>query len=217
MKRQQKQLNQLKRLQLNKPTSALEKQAKDSGYQIIAGVDEAGRGPLAGPVIAAACIFKEALSFPGIDDSKRLTPLRRRLLFEQITTHPQVLFGIGRVDPAIIDQINILQATFRAMREAVQALEKRPDYLLIDGNLFVDIDDTPGEAVVKGDQRSTLIAAASIIAKETRDDLMKKYHDEFPEYGFASHKGYGTAKHRAALEKFGPCPIHRMSFAPVLT
>ncbi len=193
----------------------LEQQAKAKGFRLIAGVDEAGRGPLAGPVVAAACVFKTHQFFPGINDSKLLTPVRRKVLYKELKHHPDLSFGIAVIEPSIIDEINILQATLRAMREAVLALPKRPDYLLIDGNIAIDVANIPAEAVIKGDQRSQVIAAASIIAKEVRDELMLKYHDRYPEYGFNAHKGYGTAMHREALEKFGPCPIHRRSFSPV--
>lgn len=193
----------------------LEQAVAARGFRRIGGVDEAGRGPLAGPVVAAACVFKTTLFFPGINDSKQLTPLRRRALFEELTTHAQLSYGVGIVNAEVIDEINILQATLQAMREAVFALPEKPDYILVDGGVSLVVEKIPIEKVIKGDQRSQLIAAASIIAKETRDELMVAYNAQFPEYGFAEHKGYGTEKHLQALKKHGPCPLHRKTFAPV--
>ena len=193
----------------------LEKRAEAKGFRKIAGIDEAGRGPLAGPVVAAACVFKSSVFFPGINDSKLLTPKRRRALYQELTQHAELSYGIGIIEASAIDEINILQATLRAMRAAVLALPERPDYLLVDGNVAVAVENIPAEKVIKGDQRSQLIAASSIIAKEIRDKLMVDYHHQYPEYGFDEHKGYGTEKHCEALEKFGPCPIHRKTFSPV--
>ncbi len=213
-KSQQRQLLKSEQKRLLKLVE-LERQVEAKGFRRVAGVDEAGRGPLAGPVVAAACFLKSPHLFPGINDSKQLSPFRRRALFQDLTTHSALCYGVGIIEPEEIDSINILQATLKAMRSAVLALEIRPDYLLIDGNFAISVEKIAAEAVIKGDQRSQLIAAASIIAKETRDQLMGEYHEQYPEYGFDQHKGYGTQKHRAALEKYGPCPIHRMSFAPV--
>lgn len=191
----------------------LEEQARIKGFSQIAGVDEAGRGPLAGPVVAAACLFRHFKLFEGINDSKLLTPARRKALFEELTSDPSIQFGIGVVDHAVIDEINILQASLRAMREAVKALPQPPDYLLIDGNIPLKMDSVTEETVVKGDQRSQLIAAASILAKETRDRMMVDYHFKYPHYGFDQHKGYATEKHREAIKKYGLSPIHRRSFS----
>lgn len=185
------------------------------GYRRIAGVDEAGRGPLAGPVVAAACVFKSQQFFSGINDSKLLTPLRRRTLYQELINHPELDYGIGIIEASVIDEINVLQATLRAMEKAVQALPKRPDYLLVDGNVALQMEAIPAEKVIHGDQRSQVIAAASIIAKEVRDEWMLQIHEHYPEYGFKEHKGYGTAKHLEALTTYGPCPIHRKTFAPV--
>ncbi len=193
----------------------LENQAAARGFTRIAGVDEAGRGPLAGPVVAAACVLKTPCLFEGINDSKLLTPLRRKALFEELTHHPELEYGVGVVESEVIDEINILQATLRAMREAVLNLPHSPDYLLVDGNVAVQVKNIPAEKVIKGDQRSQLIAAASIIAKEVRDQMMIEFHMLYPEYGFDEHKGYGTQKHLSAIQKYGICPIHRRSFAPV--
>ena len=189
----------------------LEKAAEAEGFSCIAGIDEAGRGPLAGPVVAAACIFKEPLFFPGINDSKLLSPKKREQLFLELTNHPNVLYGIGIISHTIIDEINILQATHRAMHEAIANLKEEPDYLLVDG-LQLKIS-TPSRKVIKGDRLSQTIAAASIIAKETRDALMLDYHQKYPEYGFDAHKGYGTKRHRDALKEHGFSPIHRRSFS----
>ena len=192
----------------------LEDELRVQGYTSIAGVDEAGRGPLAGPVVAAACILPPGLLISGIDDSKKLSPARRLALFEQIKAHPQIRYGIGVVDAKRIDEINILQATFEAMRLALSKLSQTPDYILVDGNLLPQTP-FPGRAVVKGDSLCQAIAAASILAKETRDALMQEYHQIWPQYDFAQHKGYGTKKHLEAIQKYGLCPIHRMSFAPL--
>lgn len=191
-----------------------EREAQKNGFNVIAGIDEAGRGPLAGPVVAASCIIPEGLFFEGINDSKKLSPVERALLFEKITNHPQVTFGIGIVDNTIIDEINIYQATIRAMQISVQALKKIPDHLLIDGLKVpgFSIDQT---AIVKGDSKSQSIAAASIIAKETRDAIMTEHHKLWPQYEFIRHKGYGTAIHLQAIKKYGPCPLHRFSFEPI--
>ncbi|MCC5832318.1 MAG: ribonuclease HII [Chlamydiales bacterium] len=190
----------------------LERQAVAKGYRQIAGVDEAGRGPLAGPVVAVACLFKSALFFPGINDSKLLTQKKRKALYEKLTRHPQLLYGVGIIDADVIDEVNILQATLRAMSAAVLKLPERPDYLLVDGNVALSVENIPAQMVIQGDRRSQLIAASSIIAKEIRDELMFRYHALYPEYGFDEHKGYGTEKHRKALARYGPSPIHRKTF-----
>ncbi len=191
-----------------------ETKAKMRGFNCVAGVDEAGRGPLAGPVVAAACILPEGTLIEGVNDSKKLLPSERFKIFQQILALAEVDYGIGIVDALIIDQVNILQATFQAMIAAISRLSQKPDYILVDGNKMPSTH-IPGEAIVKGDSLSQSIAAASIIAKETRDQLMKVYHEEWPEYGFKSHKGYGTQEHLLAIQKHGPCAIHRMSFEPL--
>jgi len=192
-----------------------ERALQEQGIFFVAGVDEAGRGPLAGPVVAAAVIFpKSSDPLPGLDDSKKLTARRRDLLYEHLTRAPCVLWAVSIQGPEVIDQINILQATHRAMREATLALSQTPGHVLIDG-LPVPNFPLPHTALVKGDGRSQSIAAASIIAKVTRDRLMEAIDVNFPQYGFCRHKGYGTATHLAALQKHGPCPHHRRSFAPV--
>jgi len=184
-----------------------------NGCLRIAGIDEAGRGPLAGPVVAAAVIFPANHAFiPGINDSKKLTPAAREQMIRVIQEKAAAI-GIGIVPHEEIDKINILQATFKAMREAVTALSLVPDYLLIDGNKKPGID-LPQRCIVKGDSLSMSIAAASIVAKVTRDRIMVEYDRQYPHYGFARHKGYGTARHIAAIREFGLCPIHRRSFQP---
>lgn len=203
---------ELKRLV--KISRIFETKARSQGYRRIAGVDEAGRGPLAGPVVAAACILSEHGAPQGVDDSKKLTPLARYRLYEELINESGSLFAVGVVDSLRIDQINILQATFEAMLIAVASLKERPDYLLVDGNQMPP-SSFAGEAIVDGDALSESIAAASIIAKETRDRMMREYHERWPEYGFDQHKGYCTEKHLEKLAKHGPCPIHRHSFEPV--
>lgn len=180
------------------------------GIRHVAGVDEAGRGPLAGPVVAAAVIFPPGLLIAGVDDSKRLSPGRREELFGIIQAHA-VTIGVGIVGHAEIDQINILQATFKAMHGALTSLAVPPEHILVDGNRFAG-SGVPFTVIVDGDACCHAIAAASIIAKVTRDRLMCEYDLRYPGYGFARHKGYGTAAHREALALLGACPIHRRSF-----
>ena len=190
-----------------------ERKALKKGYRTIVGIDEAGRGPLAGPVVAAACHLGQEVNIPGIEDSKKLTSLKREKLYEALTNHPSVSFGVGFVNAEVIDKVNILQATILAMLEAVENITVVPDYLLVDG---LKLPSTiPSEKIIKGDSHSISIGAASIIAKVVRDRWMCQADRDHPEYGFKRHMGYGTKKHMEALEKYGPCPIHRMSFAPV--
>jgi len=191
------------------------------GVKRIAGVDEAGRGPLAGPVVAAAVLFPARWISDGlprelekINDSKQLTAAQRDTCFTLLTANSAVRFGIASLDAESIDAINILQATHRAMNQALAALRPEPEHVLVDG-LPVKSLCFPQTPLVKGDARSFSIAAASILAKVTRDRLMLEYDRQFPAYGFAEHKGYGTARHLAALAELGPCPIHRRSFAPL--
>ena len=180
------------------------------GFHVICGVDEAGRGPLAGPVCAAAVILPPHTRIPGLNDSKKLTDKKRRELFPVICEQA-LTYGIGMATEQEIDEINILQATFLAMQRAMDGLQVRPDLALIDGNRQKDFG-LPVKTVVKGDSLSANIAAASVLAKVTRDDLMIRQAEQFPEYGFEIHKGYGTKAHYAALEQYGPSPIHRMTF-----
>ena len=179
-------------------------------FDLICGVDEAGRGPLAGPVCAAAVILPKGLVLPGLNDSKKLSDKRRRELFP-IIQQEAVSFGIAFASQEEIDEINILQATFLAMRRAMEQLNPQPEFALIDGNRETDFG-VPCKTVIKGDSLSANIAAASVLAKVTRDNWMMEAAEKYPGYGFEIHKGYGTKAHYAALEKLGPCPIHRRSF-----
>lgn len=182
----------------------------EQGFKIVCGVDEAGRGPLAGPVCAAAVILPPNAVIPGLNDSKKLSDKRRRELYPVIM-EKAVAYGIGFADHKEIDEINILQATFLAMQRALAQLSVKPELALIDGNREKDFG-IPVKTVIHGDSLSASIAAASILAKVTRDDLMLKMAEEYPQYGFEIHKGYGTKVHYQALAEHGPCPIHRMSF-----
>lgn len=180
------------------------------GVQLVCGVDEAGRGPLAGPVCAAAVILPQNIDIPGLNDSKKLSDKRRRELYPVITEQA-IAYGIAFADHSEIDEINILQATYLAMERAIQQLAVKPEMALIDGNRAKDFG-IPAKTVVHGDSLSASIAAASILAKVTRDDYMLQMARIYPEYGFDIHKGYGTKAHYAALTEHGACPIHRMSF-----
>ncbi|HIT36247.1 MAG TPA: ribonuclease HII [Candidatus Faecousia intestinavium] len=182
----------------------------DQGIGVICGVDEAGRGPLAGPVYAAAVILPRDLEIPGLTDSKKLSDKKRRELFP-IIQEQAVAFGIGVASEKEIDEINILQATFLAMKRALEKLSVRPDLALIDGNRETDFG-VPAKTVVKGDSLSASIAAASILAKVSRDDYMMELAQKYPQYGFDIHKGYGTKAHYQALREFGPSEVHRMTF-----
>jgi ribonuclease HII len=187
----------------------------------VAGVDEAGRGPLAGPVVAAAAILPSRWAeaglpagLAGLNDSKQLTEAQREKFFAFLTTCAEIEFGIALAGAGVIDEINILQATHRAMNDALAQLHPPPQHALVDGRP-VRTMRVPQTAIVQGDARSYSIAAASVLAKVTRDRLMREFHAQFPAYGFAEHKGYGTAKHLAAIAEFGACPIHRRTFAPL--
>ena len=188
----------------------LERSLRSGPVRHIAGVDEAGRGPLAGPVVAAAVVFPPEFYLPGVDDSKKLTAAKREELFDRINASA-LSVGVGIVSHEVIDRLNILNATFRAMHDAVANLTLVPDHLLVDGNMFPG-GSVPHTTVVGGDGLCFSIAAASIIAKVTRDRLMCAYDTQFPGYGFASHKGYGTREHRDAIARLGYCAIHRRSF-----
>ena len=187
--------------------------AGEKGFSRIAGIDEAGRGPLAGPVVSAAVILPVSFSDSEISDSKKLTPKKRERLYETIYTHA-LSVGIGIVDAAEIDRINILQASLLSMSIAVKNLLPQPDYLLIDGTFRI-MSSLPQETVIHGDALSLSVAAASIVAKVSRDRLMERYDEEYPQFGFSGHKGYPTRAHREAIQKFGVCPIHRRSFRGV--
>ncbi|MCX7981640.1 MAG: ribonuclease HII [Syntrophales bacterium] len=180
------------------------------GFIHVAGVDEAGRGPLAGPVVAAAVILPVGYFHPEIRDSKQLNRKKREVLY-QIIHQEAVAVGVGVVEPSIIDRVNVLKATLMAMSEAVYGLEVKPDYLLVDGNIRIPCP-LPQKAIVKGDRLSISIAAASIVAKVSRDWIMEIYDRQYPHYLFGRHKGYGTKEHWEAIEKYGLCKIHRRSF-----
>lgn len=188
-----------------------EYERKYEGYSIVCGIDEAGRGPLAGPVVAAAAVLPKDATILWLNDSKKLSEKRREELFQEIQ-EKAVTYGVGVVSPAVIDEINILQATYEAMRQAVSALSSEPDILLNDAVIIPGIDEKKQVKIIKGDAKSVSIAAASILAKVTRDRMMGEYDKLYPEYGFAQHKGYGTRAHMDAIREFGVCPIHRRSF-----
>ena len=197
---------------INRLLSMEEKIRSEKGIENIAGVDEAGRGPLAGPVVAAACMLPKGVALKGINDSKKLIFEKRYELYKELIQHPDICYAVGIIEPYEIDELNIHQASLKAMVAAVSRLSKKPDYLLVDGRARISVEDIPCEAIVDGDYLSYCIAAASIIAKVTRDHIMMGYHDLYPQYGFCDHKGYGTAQHLQALQVYGPCPIHRRSF-----
>jgi ribonuclease HII len=215
-----------------KPDFKFEEKLCKQGYDLIIGLDEAGRGPLAGPVTAAAVNFqlpifnfqsiKQFSIFKRVNDSKLLTEKKREEIFDVLTNHPDILWGVGVVSEKVIDKINILEATKLAMEKAVRTLtldsrlrgNDKTTYLLIDGNFKINLD-IPQQSIIKGDQKVFSIAAASIIAKVTRDRLMQKMHKKYPQYGFDKHKGYGTKLHVEAIKKFSPCDIHRKTFFPV--
>lgn len=189
---------------------SIEREKRGAGYKYIAGVDEAGRGPLAGAVYAAAVILPEDVFIEGLNDSKKLSEKKREALFDVIC-EKAVAYSIASVDEKRIDEINILNATFEAMNKAIDDLKIQPDYVLIDGNRIKGTD-IPHETVVKGDAKSVSIAAASILAKVSRDRYITEAAKTYPEYGFEKHKGYGTAAHNEAILKYGACPIHRKTF-----
>lgn len=191
-----------------------ERTLQKQGIFLVAGIDEAGRGPLAGPVVAAAVVFLEHRRFRGLDDSKKLAPDFRAALFERLTRAPHVRWAVSTQDVATIDSINILRATHKAMREALSGLSSQPEHALVDG-LPVQDFPCPHTAIVGGDGLSLSIAAASVIAKVTRDRIMDEMDAIYPQYGFRRHKGYATPEHLAALREHGPSPLHRFSFSPV--
>jgi len=190
-----------------------EKKAVSNGFLRVAGVDEAGRGPLAGPVVASAVVLPTGFEVGEITDSKKLTPKKRDRLYDYIRSEATAV-GVGIVDAETIDSVNILQASLAAMREAVMDLGDAPDFLLVDGKFEVPMS-LAQEALVKGDSRSASIASASIVAKVVRDRMMAEYAETYPEYGFAGHKGYPTKAHKEAIATFGPTPIHRKTFRGV--
>ncbi len=196
-----------------------EEEARFAGYQIVAGVDEAGRGPLAGPLVVAACILLNGFFLPEINDSKKLSPRQREEVYQVLVSDPKVIFAVEIVSVEKIDQINILQATMYGMVQSVQHLSVRPDFVLVDGNRAPDFSFLskiiPSRAVVNGDALSFTIGAASILAKVTRDKIVDQYEEQWPEYGFSKHKGYPTKMHREVLSKLGATEVHRRSYKPV--
>lgn len=198
-------------LEMKQDLLEYESKARDKGYRVVAGVDEAGRGPLAGPVVAAAVVFAANTILDGLDDSKKLSPTKREELLPKIQ---EMAHGVAVVSPEVIDEINILEATRLAMKKAVEKLLYSPDILLIDGNQKVDLQIEQW-TIVKGDAKSFCIAAASVLAKVTRDRIMENYHHQYPQYEFSRHKGYGTQLHRDLIAQHGPCPIHRRTFRGV--
>lgn len=196
------------------PDYSFELAARDAGYRHVCGIDEAGRGPLSGPVVAAACVLEPGTEIPGLNDSKKLTPKKRDLLYDLVIERTTD-FAVGFATPEEVDSINILNATMLAMRRAIAALKEPADYALVDGNCIRDYP-IPARAIIKGDSLSMSVAAASILAKVTRDRLCLEDDRQYPMYGFAKHKGYGTAEHIAALRTYGPCPIHRKTFLKFL-
>jgi ribonuclease HII len=200
---------------------AFERRFWESGFQRVAGVDEAGRGPLAGPVVAAAVVMERGAAeaaarrqLDGLTDSKQLRPGVREMYFRRLQELPHVAIGVGLADPAEIDALNILRATHAAMARALASLPQLPDYALVDGRPVSGLP-CPAMAIVRGDGQSLLIAAASVVAKVIRDRHMQELDRLYPPYGFAQHKGYGTAGHMQALLEYGPCPVHRLTFRPV--
>lgn len=187
-----------------------ERQCQSQGYKLIAGIDEVGRGPLAGPVVAAAVIFAEGVVIPGVNDSKKLSEAKREFLYDEIKAKALAI-GVGMAEVELIDDINILNATYVAMKRAIESLSVQPDYILLDAVTLKDVE-IPQKGIIKGDTLSHSIAAASIIAKVERDRLISSYDSIYPEYKFSKHKGYGTKEHMDCIRKLGLLPIHRRSF-----
>ncbi|MBZ9569486.1 ribonuclease HII [Patescibacteria group bacterium] len=204
------------------PNFREEKRLWRKGHKKIAGLDEAGRGALAGPVVAAAVMIRPIREIRGrfvkireIKDSKKLTPRKREKLYRILINHPQIEWGIGRVSEKVIDKINILEATKLAMEKAVRKLKKRPDFLILDGNLKINLK-IPQKSIKRADEKVFSCSCSSIIAKVYRDRIMRRLHKKYPQYGFDKHKGYPTKYHFKTLKKYGPCKIHRKSFKPVI-
>lgn len=189
----------------------IEKEFFDKGISYTAGIDEAGRGPLAGPVVVASVILRPDSMIEGVNDSKKISENKREKLYE-IITEEALSYGVGIVNQDEIDEINILQATKKALTESIRKLEIKPNVIMVDALTGIETFGIPYKSIIKGDSKCYSIAAASIIAKVTRDRIMREWDKVYPEYGFAAHKGYGTAKHIATIKEFGPCPLHRQSF-----
>lgn len=194
-----------------KKLKEIDKEFFDMGLKYVAGIDEAGRGPLAGPVVVACVILPQDSMIEGINDSKKISESKREKLYE-IITKEAISYGVGIIYQEEIDEINILQATKKGLHEAIKSMEIKPNVILVDALTGIDTMGIPYKSIIKGDAKSYSIGAASIIAKVTRDRIMREWDKIYPEYGFASHKGYGTAKHIAAIKKYGLTPIHRKTF-----
>lgn len=194
-----------------KALKEIEKSFYDNGAEYICGIDEAGRGPLAGPVVVASVILPKDSMIEGVNDSKKISEKKREKIYEEIINNA-VSYGVGIINQDEIDEINILNATKKGLTESIKALSKKPDVILVDALERIDTLGIPYKSIIKGDAKSYSIAAASIIAKVTRDRIMRQWDEIYPEYGFAGHKGYGTAKHIATIKELGICPLHRKSF-----
>lgn len=189
----------------------IENELHTRGFKNICGIDEAGRGPLAGPVVVAGVIMPQDSMIEGVNDSKKISEKKRELLYDKIIDEA-ISYSVAIIDQNTIDEINIVQATKKGVTDVVKGLDIRPDLIIIDALTHIDTDGVPYESIIKGDAKCYSIGAASIIAKVTRDRIMREWDTVYPQYGFAQHKGYGTAKHIAALKEYGPCPLHRKTF-----
>ena len=200
-----------KELERLKELKKIENELHEKGFKNICGIDEAGRGPLAGPVVVAGVIMPQDSKIEGVNDSKKVSEKKRELLYDKIIDEA-ISYSVAIIDQNIIDEINILQATKRGVTEVVKGLDIRPNLIIIDALTHIDTDGVPYDSIIKGDSKCYSIAAASIIAKVTRDRIMREWDKVYPQYGFAQHKGYGTAKHIAAIKEYGLCPLHRKTF-----
>lgn len=209
----QRKEKQMKEKELERLTNLKEIETKlyEEGIQTICGIDEAGRGPLAGPVVVAAVIMPKDSMIEGVNDSKKVSEKKREALYEQITKEA-ISYAVGIIDQKEIDEINILNATKKGLTEAIRQLEVKPERILVDALTNIDTCNIPYTSIIKGDAKSYSIAAASIIAKVTRDRIMREWDEIYPQYGFEKHKGYGTKMHMDAIRKYGLCPLHRLSF-----
>ena len=206
-------MNKLKETEIKRLTNLkqFEKQIYETGVETICGIDEAGRGPLAGPVVVAAVIMPKDSMIEGVNDSKKVSEKKRELIYEKIIDEA-IAYGVGIIDQKEIDDINILNATKKGLTEALKEMKIRPDRILVDALTDIDTLGVPYKSIIKGDAKCYSIAAASIIAKVTRDRIMREWDKVYPEYGFEKHKGYGTASHISAIKEYGLCPLHRRSF-----